>query len=402
MMALISKHTTKPRAEEMLGEKISRYEWRHAKMHALYPGAMKPVEVIKYSRSRFNTDALVNFLGYLDGNHLQNHAYGDKDYKAANGASIQLDAVSTTATASKILKDYAAKFKTSPSSSQNESKCGKKNHLTDLCCCLPKSHEGQCSFTSKEMLSHCSVKRILAGLTKGALKSKAGLDDEDVLKGSNSIERLVEIFEELAPTVGLTKEECKTMKARIDKILQYHKTGFVLHLKKEAERSCQCISCGLHSDTEPVPCQYRECSASACAECEESFQVFSELVQLAKQAQSKYQSQAPTERTPPESRIAAIVPTPPAAAPSVTAAASTAIPGLTTPQEVRVSAAMPVPPTAVTGSNAATPTAPPGLSAKGGGRCILRGRDGATSRVACCRCGAGAYAACSFWYRYAG
>ena len=130
-------------------------------MHAVYPGAMKPVEVIKYSRSRFKTDALINLLGYLDKNHLQNHAYGNKDYKAANGASIQLDAVSTTATAPKIGKDYAAKFKTSPSSSQNESKCGKKNHLTDLCCCLPKSHEGQYSFTSKGMLSYKSVKKSL-------------------------------------------------------------------------------------------------------------------------------------------------------------------------------------------------------------------------------------------------
>ncbi len=76
------------------------------------------------------------------------------------------------------------------------------------------------------MLSASSIKKVIGCLTKGKLKSKAGLDDEDVMKGSQSIARMVEINTILASALGHNKEKMDDMKKRIDGTLKYNRTGF--------------------------------------------------------------------------------------------------------------------------------------------------------------------------------
>lgn len=103
MMALVTKHMRKKEVEELLERPISKYEWDAARMHARYPGPLVPVESIKYTRRRFKLETLLEFLGYLDDNQLQNHAFGDRDYKASNGDRVQLDAVSTVSSVKTIV-----------------------------------------------------------------------------------------------------------------------------------------------------------------------------------------------------------------------------------------------------------------------------------------------------------
>ena len=139
------------------------------------------------------------------------------------------------------------------------------------------------------MISASSLQRIIGTLTKGQLKSKAGLDDEDVFKGSRNIERLAEIYSILAISLGHTKDKQDEMTKLIDWVLQYHRTGFISHLSRNAKRRCQCISCGLHCSDEPIQCPYRDAENhnGSCNDCEKSFQVFSDLLFYSKYAKNK-------------------------------------------------------------------------------------------------------------------
>lgn len=80
--------------------------------------------------------------------------------------------------------------------------CEKREKTTNRLCSKPAKHDGYCCFTPKDFVSLSSIKRIVGAVTKGHLKSKAGLDDEDdVMKGSNSVERLQEIFDKLSTEI---------------------------------------------------------------------------------------------------------------------------------------------------------------------------------------------------------
>ena len=281
MMALVTKHMKKKEAEALLERPISKYEWDAARMHARYPGPLVPVEPIKYTRRRFKLETLLEFLGYLDDNQLQNHAFGDLDYKASNGDRVQLDAVSTVSSVKTIVRDYHnAPSEGACSSNQCSKRCPKSNNR----CCLIEGHETNCQFTAENKLSASTLERIIGGITRGQLKSLAGLDDEDTLKGRNSIERLLEIYTILSNAMDLCEEETKQMRGVINHITDFHKTDFHKHLERTGERSCQCISCGLHSSDEPTACTSEH--KGPCKECEDSLQVFSDMIDLAKKAQS--------------------------------------------------------------------------------------------------------------------
>ena len=296
MMALFTETTKKKRnAEALLDEKISDYEWCLAHQHAQFPGWSKPVEKIKHSRARFNKKVVAEFLGFTNENYMQNHAYGDKDYKTATGKLVQMDAVSTTATSRRIIEEYKGSCRKAPP--RTDGQCDKRDNKSPTSyCCLEKGHKGRCKFTESNMLSASSVEMILARLTKGALKNRAGLDDEDVEKGAKSIERLIEIFEVIASEVELNEEQCRHMKKRIDKVLSFHKAEFRGHLKREAERPCQCVSCGFHSIKEPSQCSYRNSKTVPCSNCDESFKVYSDLVKHADNAIKKMKTAREKEK----------------------------------------------------------------------------------------------------------
>ena len=231
----------KKKATDLLGLEgdngISDYEWRQAKMHAKYPGALKPVEVIKCGSSNFGLDAVGNFLGWLDDHYIQNHAYGDKNVEMTTGKRLQLDGVSTTASCSHIIKDYNKQF-SSEAHLPAEGQCKVRSKATGFPCILKENHEGRHKYTSKDMLSPSSIQKIVGTLAKGQRKTKAGLDDEDVLKGSRSIERLVEIYSILAIALNHGKERRRETEKQILWVLEYHRTNFISHLSKNAKKRC--------------------------------------------------------------------------------------------------------------------------------------------------------------------
>ena len=313
IMAHLTNHFSRSYATKLLEFPISKREWWNSKIHAKYPGALKPIEVIKTTRQHFNMEHLVELLGHLDEEHLQKHAYGAKDYTSkATGALIQLDAVSTTSSTRRIIQQYDSTFGPGQRPAESLCKrrdtetnrpcskpaghggdchflCKKQEKTTNRACSKPANHDGYCRFTPEEKYSLSSIKRILGAVTKGHLKSKAGLDDEDVMKGSNNVERLHEIFDRLSTELELGPQAVKMMKSRISFILDYHKTDFIAHLSREANRQCQCISCGLHTNNEPIHCPYRvHCEKlGPCNDCEKSFDVFTDLLRHSREAQNK-------------------------------------------------------------------------------------------------------------------
>ena len=285
MMSLISKHYSKPEASAVFGKDISKYEWNKAKKHYKHPGPMKPVPKITHHRARFNIDALITLIAHVKENHTQSHAYGDKNATTTSGACHQLDAVSLTASVEYISKEFSKKFFPDRCVLQ-EGSCPKCCKRSGLYCMHKQGHTGKCKFTDENMISVSSIAKVLGVLTNGQLKSRAGLDDEDVLKGSGNIIRVTEIYKKLAEAKGHSADTISKTVRKIEGIMTFHRTNFVSHLADHGVRCCQCISCGLHSKDEPVACPYREDQdkkhEGPCRDCEESFEIFSEMIDLAK------------------------------------------------------------------------------------------------------------------------
>jgi hypothetical protein len=289
-IALATTNYTRAEAVATFGTNITRYEWYEAGKHAQYPGPLKPVEVIKWSRASYTLEELECFLGYVEDNFIQNHAYGTKEHVMASGAIVQLDAVSTTANTGKIMRDYTAAANDSNDTSIIENRCKKRCPKTNTQCMLSEGHEDdkRCKFTPHGCVSASTIHKVLGGLTKGSIKSLAGLDDEDTLKGGNSIETCLGILDVLSVVLGLQQHEISDMKKRINACLIFHKTDFVTHLCRNGERVCQCVSCGLHGPDGYIPCPIREdeLHKGPCDDCEGSFEAYDRLLELSQRAQN--------------------------------------------------------------------------------------------------------------------
>lgn len=293
VMAMYSKYFTKAEVEELLSDEhldvhISKYEWTEARRHANHPGPFKAIVKPKTRRSRFNNEVILEFMGHLNG-YLQDHAFGDKNAVTTTGAIVQVDAVSTTASTAYIMDEYI-KIYHPERLHRIEGGCDKKCPKSGIYCMKEEGHEGQHKFTEDTMLSPSSIEKVVAGLTSGRLKSMQGLDDEDVRKGSGNLERVKEIYSVLAAINQTSPSSIKTMTDRITAILTFHRTGFVTHLQRHGDRCCQCISCGLHCEDEPIHCPIRDddarCHQGPCKDCDESFKVFSDLFDLIHTTQS--------------------------------------------------------------------------------------------------------------------
>lgn len=257
VMAMFTKHFNKEQVESMIAPStISDYEWKEARWHCKYPGPYMPVVKPKTRRTRFKSETVLEFLGHLDC-FLQDHAYGDKNAVTTTGAIVQLDAVSTTAQANYIMRDYIKTYHPERLT-QDEGGCSRKCPKLGVYCLKKDGHDGRHKFTDDTMLSASSITSVILGLTNGRRKSMAGLDDEDVNKGSTNVARVKEIYSVLAETNNIDSLQEKAMIKKIDRALTYHRTGFPNHLQRHGERCCQCISCGINSKDNPIHCPFRE------------------------------------------------------------------------------------------------------------------------------------------------
>lgn len=285
-MSLVTRHYQKSDAERLIGDSISKYEWTEAAKHYKYPGPLQPCPTMHVTRCRFKVTALDTLMGYAQEHHFQDHAFGDKNVKTTTGVCHQLGAVSTTSSAEYIMKDYARTLFPERFTLE-EGGCKKRCKRIGIYCLKNADHDGKCKFTTEDMISASSIARILGTLTKGKMTSRAGLDDEDVMKGSGSIARAIEIYNHLAEALEHSEEEIKETTKSINWILTYHRTSFIAHLARNEKKCCQCISCGLHTKEEPIPCPYRESKdeahkhEGACRDCEKSFEILDNLITLA-------------------------------------------------------------------------------------------------------------------------
>ncbi len=262
---------TREKAEDVLGFSISKHEWSAAADHYSFPGPNKPPIVTKTSRQRFKVDALLGFMGLLD-DHLQRMAFGCKTLETVHGNFIKIDAIETTSSFSEIIRDYFNKINPAGRTCR-EDQCQKTHPTTRHFCLRERGHDGRCNFTPKNAIS------ALSKTTKGQQKSYQGLDDEMVYKGTRNIQRLHEIHGLLSS--GESEIDRQKMKERIDSMDDWHRSGFKFHVEHVGDRCCQCISCGLHSSEEPINCPMRGCHRGPCSQCEDSFQVISDLKLLA-------------------------------------------------------------------------------------------------------------------------
>jgi hypothetical protein len=68
---------------------------------------------------------------------------------------------------------------------------------SDMPCFKKKNHDGKHAYTPDDKLSPSTIARILSNLTNGEIKSLAGLDNIDVIKGHDNFESMREMVKKL-------------------------------------------------------------------------------------------------------------------------------------------------------------------------------------------------------------
>lgn len=154
----------------------------------------------------------------------------------------------------------------------------KKGHKTD-------DTHSKCMFTTKSMMSASTCRKVLNTIMGGTVKELAGLDEEDVVKGTWNFASLKGLALRLCQNLSKGKEDTDNLLKMIDDSLVFHKTLFKTHLKIEAEHICHCLCCGLTDENEKHSgdhmgcklCETDQHKPSPCLDCENTFEIFTIL-----------------------------------------------------------------------------------------------------------------------------
>jgi len=107
-------------------------------------------------------------------------------------------------------------------------RCKKKCDKYGLRCYKSCDHVSQHKFTPKHLLSPSTLFRVISDLTSGAIKSRAGLDNTDVLKGHENFEQMRSLVSTLASLfggeTGNTKKE--ELLHKISEVQEFHRLNF--------------------------------------------------------------------------------------------------------------------------------------------------------------------------------
>jgi hypothetical protein len=309
ILAAMTKQMNRKSAQRVCRMNISRRQWCHARNHYIFPGPFKAVQKVKVSRHQMPKGSVEDIVGFLTANSLlQRHAVGASNHTYANGEEQMFDSVSLTKTLPVILRDYGKHVESfikheNIQVPQDSNRCTKRCPKMHIRCMKEKDHDKgeskcRCQFTPSQLLSPSSVVKFVSATANGSLKNLAGLDDEDVIKGHDNFRRLIEIARMLCIRLQKPKAEQDKLIDEIEKCKVFHDTTFVGHVHDHAERSCQCRACGFTSPQEAatkgkklhvnhVYCQHRENNSHTgrCNDCETSFEMFSTLFRLAKEAE---------------------------------------------------------------------------------------------------------------------
>ena len=139
---------------------------------------------------------------------------------------------------------------------------------------LQKNHAGRHKFTPSYLLSPSTITKILLELTSGEIKSRAGLDNTDVIKGHENFEAMRVMVDNLCSIIGSDNEienAATHLKNEINKVEEFHKVNFIRHLEKGSSK-CMCLKCGF-TDNSVDPIQCNQQHTPPCKDCQNGFQV---------------------------------------------------------------------------------------------------------------------------------
>jgi hypothetical protein len=231
---------------------INKFEWRKIKIHAKYPGPLKPVKKPLIRRLKIAKELLYKLLAFLNSpGNLQRSAFGSQLKEMLDGSeTVVMDRVDRMKNLNKLTSDYITSVfqeldvistKDGESVPEPECRCKKVDQKTFRRCLKPHQHDGTCSFTPAGSVCPSTVQALIESLTAGDIKSLSGLDDIKVLKGRDNFKALREIV-----NIVCSHDEAAALLKDIDDTELYHQTDFVPHLEKSGTHKCNCMTCGFN------------------------------------------------------------------------------------------------------------------------------------------------------------
>ena len=123
-------------------------------------------------------------------------------------------------------------------------------------------------------------------MTSGAIRSRAGLDNIDVKKGSENFEKMRILASDLSDRLSEDgKSRRDQLVKKIDKVEEFHKVDFERHFKAchgtSKQPKCICLYCGFYDrDHDEIECPMKKDHGPPCMMCQESFEVIMDLHEL--------------------------------------------------------------------------------------------------------------------------
>jgi hypothetical protein len=234
----------------------NKAEWNKTKIHAHFPGPLKPVKKTLIQRLKVSKELLVKLLAFLESSgNLQRAAFGRQVKDLLDGLhTIEMDNMSRLKKLNKLVADYLTivlaeleliTTKKGEDVPPDESRCKKLDQKTPRRCMKSRSHDGECAFTPKGSICADTVRALVDSLTVGDIKSLSGLDDVKVLKGRDNFARLREIAKQV-----LEPDEVKPFIKQCDDVELYYQTDYVPHLQRDGTHKCNCLTCGFNDKGE--------------------------------------------------------------------------------------------------------------------------------------------------------
>jgi len=176
-----------------------------------------------------------------------------------------------------------------------ESVC-KKSHLR---CINDKGHEGKHMFTPPDLLSPTTLTKLLLELTSGEIKSRAGLDNTDVIKGHDNFENMRVLTSTLCNIIGSDADNLHDqLMTNIDNAETFHKVDFERHLQN-GKYKWTCLRCAFYcSKTDPIECPSMHEHCPPCKKCQEAFEVIALLQNIHSIAESENQERKTYDKNP--------------------------------------------------------------------------------------------------------
>ena len=286
-----SEGMTRPMAEKEIGISINKTEWTKARVHARWPGALKPAQKVKIFRQRVSTQLLQSFLVFLENpGNLQRYAYGTKLLNLAEGSSgsrtVEIDKVDRLKKIEDLTVEYILALDADLNGAgdcddeeMGDQRCACREKVSLRRCRLKEGHEKKHRYTAKGSLSVSTVRNLVKTMTGEDIKRLSGLDDTKVLKGRDNFKRMRRLVDELCVDIDKRNELTKA----IDDSEVFYLTDFQNHLQREGTQACQCLTCGYceEADTDGITCNNMNQHENSCENCSKSYGVIDELRELA-------------------------------------------------------------------------------------------------------------------------